>query len=154
MRTSEEGRHSIWSVSLDDQRLFSILFPSIWLVGMAFHIVWSVPWVNGILRAMVPLTESVATTGVASAVLTMMVLAGKGGIMVLFDWSARMRKKWAEEDYEKGRQEGREEGHEQERQEWEAWAQRLLQSLERQGIDFDEPPPSAKNGTEESPPSK
>ena len=76
--------------------------------------------------------------------------------MVLFDWSARMRKKWAEEDYakgrEEGRQEGREEGREQERQEWEAWAQRLLQSPERQGIDFDEPPPSANNGTEENPP--
>ncbi len=69
--------------------------------------------------------------------------------MVLFDWSARMRKKWAEEDYEKGRQEGRE----QERQEWEAWAQRLLEAKER-GEDFDEPPPSANNGAEENPPSK
>ena len=106
---------------------------------MAFHIVWSVPWDNGILQAMVPLTESVATTGVASAVLTMMALAGKGGIMVLFDWSARLRKKWAEEDYEKGRM--------HERREWQAWAQRLLEAKER-GEDFDEPPPSANNGAD------
>ena len=52
--------------------------------------------------------------------------------MVLFDWSARLRKKWAEEDYEKGRM--------HERREWQAWAQRLLEAKER-GEDFDEPPP-------------
>ena len=136
---TEEGRHSIWSVSAENQRLFSILFPSLWLVGMVFHVGWEIPWTTGAPGAIVRLTESIATTGVASAVLTMMILAAKEGIMVLFDWSARLRKKWAEEDYEKGRME--------ERREWQAWAQRLLEAKER-GEDFDEPPPSAKNGAD------
>ena len=55
--------------------------------------------------------------------------------MVLFDWAAERRKRW----FEEGRQE--------ERREWQAWAQRLLEAKER-GEDFDEPPPSSKNGAD------
>ena len=132
---TEEGRHSIWSVSAENQRLFSILFPSLWLVGMVFHIGWEIPWTTGAPGAIVRLTESIATTGVASAVLSMMILATKEGVMVLFDWAAERRKRW----FEEGRQE--------ERREWQAWAQRLLEAKER-GEDFDEPPPSAKNGAD------
>ena len=106
---------------------------------MVFHVGWEIPWTTGAPGAIVRLTESIATTGVASAVLSMMILAAKGGIMVLFDWAAERRKRWFEE--------GREEGRQEERQEWQAWAQRLLEAKER-GEDFDEPPPSAQNGAD------
>ena len=147
---TEEGRHSIWSVSAENQRLFSILFPSLWLVGMVFHVGWEIPWTTGAPGAIVRLTESIATTGVASAVLSMMILAAKEGIMVLFDWAAERRRKREqreEKELQEARQEGVVIGRQEERREWQAWAQRLLEAKER-GEDFDEPPPSAKNGAD------
>ena len=41
----EEGRESIWSVSQDNLGLYSILFPTIWLVGMVYVIGFvATPW--------------------------------------------------------------------------------------------------------------
>ena len=114
---------------------------------MVFHVGWEIPWTTGAPGAIVRLTESIATTGVASAILSMMILATKEGVMVLFDWAAERRKRWFEEGREEGRQEGHQEGRQEERREWQAWVQRLLEAKES-GEDFDEPPPSAKNGAD------
>lgn len=139
-RPTDNGRHSIWSVSQSDQRLFSVLFPAIWFTGMVFHVLHKKPWSKDVFEAAVSLTESIATAGIAAAILAMMILAMRGGIMVLFDWATEQRRKWREE----GREQGREEERTRRDQEWDAWLARFRQAQER-GEEFTEPPPSARN---------
>ena len=136
----DEGRYSIWSVSEEDKQLFSIMFPSLWLAGMAFRVVWAIPWSDGLAGAIDRLIDSVFAVAFASASLSLMILAGKAGIMVLFDWATRQRNRWREEGIEIGVEKGRL----QERRDWEAWARRLREAKER-GEDFDEPPPSSNS---------
>ena len=89
---SESGRReSIWSISEDDLKIYSIMFPCIWLAEIGFYLWQVAPWYKGLICVIEKLIMSVGIMGVSAAVLSMMALAGWRGIMVLFDWKTRSK---------------------------------------------------------------
>lgn len=86
------GRESIWSISKDDLKIYSILFPCIWLVETIFYTWKIVPWDKGWVEVIGELILNVGILGVSSAVLSMMVLAGWRFGMVLFDWPSKVKR--------------------------------------------------------------
>ena len=102
---------------------------------MVFHVVWGISWRDGAVEAIGTLVASAAVAGVAAAVLSMMMIAWKEAIMVMFDWAAKRRRRWFDEGYDEASDE------------WAVWADELLRELKRKGVEVDiEPPPSRRNG--------
>ncbi len=98
------SRHPIWSVSEDDQEWFAVLFPVLWLSGTVYYALLMVSW-EDVPVAIGKMIVSIGGIGLSAAVLSLMVIAGKGLVMVLFDWANKAR--------EKSRQKGREEAFDQ-----------------------------------------
>ncbi len=129
---AEHERESIWSVRKDDLPWYSVLFPLLWVVG---SIVYAVTIVSRQLQpaeVIGMLVAGIGLVGLSSAVLSLMILAVKGGvrrIMPLFDWADRREAKL--------RAEAREAGRQQERAVWRAWYEREKAN----GGKFENPPP-------------
>ena len=106
-------RESIWSVSRANLNLYSTLFPVFWLAGTVYMVVFVLkPW-NDPAQALPTLLMYIGSVGISSAVLSLMIVAGKDFVMVLFDWANKARAKARREGLEEGLQEGLREGHEQ-----------------------------------------
>ena len=88
-------RESIWSVRKDDLAWYSILFPSFWVIGVVYHGAFVVKWHLKAYAVSSFLMDSGAI-GISSAVLAMMVVAGKRVVMALFDWPSKREKREAE----------------------------------------------------------
>ena len=91
--TGVSERESIWSVSQDDLRLYSILFPSFWLAGVIYYAIFISEWDAGWATVIGQLVIGIGAVGVSAAVLSMMVLAGRRLTMVLFDWTTKAEKR-------------------------------------------------------------
>ena len=134
---AEEERESIWSVSRENLGLYSILFPIIWLVGMVYVIIFvETPWRGH--ESVLALLAYSGTLGIASAVLSLMVLAGKESTMVLFDWASKARRK----AQERGRQEGYEAV-----KEWIESNPFIQEAIDAGKV---QPPPYEQNGRDEN----
>ena len=98
---TEENRESIWSVSRNNLALYSILFPVIWLAGMVYVVGFvAVPWRGQ--ENLISLLAHAGTMGISSAVLSLMILAGKDLVMVLFDWANKATSKSTREGPARG----------------------------------------------------
>ena len=161
----DEERESIWSVRKDDLAWYSVLFPVLWLIGTVYYTVTIFLRHENFADAIDMLIVRIGVTGLSSAVLSLMIIAGKRGlVMPLFNWYAdreAKRKQRSEQDRQRGLAEGRSEGLAEGRVEgriegrvegraeglaeanaqWEAWNARR-QVAEANGGGFDEPPPS------------
>ncbi len=142
---SEENRESIWSVSRNNLALYSILFPAIWLAGMVYVVGFvAAPWRGQ--ESLLSLLAYTGTMGISSAVLSLMILAGKDLVMVLFDWANKARRK--------ARNEGLQEGYEAVK-EWIESNPDLQESIrELRKTGAIEPPPYEENGRDEDTRSK
>ncbi len=95
-------RESIWSVSRANLNLYSTLFPVFWLAGTAYMVVFVLkPW-NDPAQALPTLLMYIGSMGISSAVLSLMIVAGKDFVMVLFDWANKARAKARREGLEEG----------------------------------------------------
>ena len=95
-------RESIWSVSRTNLNLYSVLFPVLWLAGTVYMVVFVLePWRNP-TQILPSLFVYMGTIGISSAVLSLMIVAGKDFVMVLFDWANKAREKARREGYEEG----------------------------------------------------
>ena len=104
-------RESIWSVSRPNLNLYSTLFPAFWLAGTIYLVVFVLkPW-NDPAQALPTLLMYIGSMGISSAVLSLMIVAGKDFVMVLFDWANKARAKARREGREEGREEGLREGY-------------------------------------------
>ncbi len=124
-------RESIWSISSENLRLYSVLFPLFWIAGTTYYAIYMIPWPAGWIVVTGHLMMNIGIIGVSSAVLSMMVIAGKEAIMTLFDW----RKQLEERKIRRVRAEIQ--------AEWQAW-QRRKDAAESEGKPFDEPSPADK----------
>ena len=141
----DKERESIWSVRKDDLAWYSVLFPVLWLVGTVYYTLSIIIRHEHLADAIDMLIVRIGVTGLSSAVLSLMILAGKRGlVMPLFNWYAdreAKRKQRSEQDRQRGLAEGRVEGRAEANAQWEAWNTRR-EVAEANGGGFDEPPPS------------
>ncbi len=133
----QEERESIWSIHKDDLRWYSILFPVWWLVGTVCYSLAVISQQMTLAETIIALIVGIGVVGLSAAVLSLMILAGKGEfVMPLFN---RYREK-IEQDRQQARQEGRQEGHQEGRAEanaeWLAWYEREKAN----GGTFENPP--------------
>ena len=130
-------RESIWSVSRANLNLYSVLFPVFWLAGTVYMVVFVLkPW-NDPAQALPTLLLYIGSVGISSAVMSLMIVAGKDFVMVLFDWANKARAKARREGREEGRKEGYEAGYA-------AALAELKGDSERNGGRGEENPPDAK----------
>lgn len=120
-------RESIWSVRAEVRNLYSWLFTALMLAGSGYI------FASGIAKTLEDFWGLVATLSIATATISLVTTEIGGSIMVIASWALDKRDEWRE----KRRQEGRREAY----AEWEAWNTRRV-AAERNGGDFDEPPPS------------
>lgn len=132
-------RVSIWSVREDVRNLYSSLFTALMLLGIGYILV------SGTAETLEEFWGLLATLSVATATVSIIVTEIGGTIMVLASWALDKRDKWRAriraEAAQVGRAEGRAEGQSDAHEAWSAWNARRL-AAERNGGDFDEPPPS------------
>ena len=149
----DEERESIWSVSRNNLALYSILFPALWLAGMVYVVGFvAAPWRGQ--ESLISLLAHAGTMGISSAVLSLMILAGKDLVMVLFDWANKARQRAQERGRLEGRQEGRQEGYEAVK-EWIESNPDLQESIrELREAGAIEPPPYEQNGRDKDTRSK
>ena len=128
---AEHERESIWSVRKDDLAWYSVLFPLLWVAGAIVYAVTIVSRQLQLAEMIGMLIAGIGLVGLSSAVLSLMILAAKGGvrrIMPLFDWADRREAKL--------RAEVREETRRQVHAEWKAWYEREKAN----GGKFENPP--------------
>ena len=89
----EQDRASIWSVRRDDLTLYSILFPVLWVAGMVAHATLVIEWEDGIVPGLVASMPAVGIVGISAAVLSLMVIAARRFILVLFDWTTKAERR-------------------------------------------------------------
>ena len=128
-------RVAIWSVFEEDQRLYSWLFPTLWLAGVSYH-----AWLRFIALDPLPgaafaLTVSqfvmdIGIVGLSAAVMALMCIVARRAVMVLFDWPNKQKTR-AERD-----------------KEWRIWLRKRDEALAK-GKDFDEPAPDQKDRVEQ-----
>ena len=110
----DEERESIWSVRKEDLAWYSVLFPVLWLIGTVYYTVTIFLRHENFADAIDMLIVRIGVTGLSSAVLSLMIIAGKRGlVMPLFNWYAdreAKRKQRSEQDRQRGLAEGRSEG--------------------------------------------
>ena len=127
-------RESIWSVRAEVRNLYSWLFTALMLAGIGYLVA------NSSAKTLEEFWGLIATLSIATATISLVTTEIGGSIMVIASWALDKRDEWREKRrrrQEERRQEGRREAH----QEWEAWNARRL-AAERNGGEFDEPPPS------------
>ncbi len=146
-------RESIWSVRKDDLAWYSVLFPLLWLLGTVYYFLSIILRHEELSDAIDMLIVKIGVVGLSSAVLSLMILAGKRGLVVpLFNWYAdreAKRKQRSEQDRQQGRAEGQAEGQAEGRAEgfaeanarWESWNTRR-EAAKANGGEFNELPPS------------
>lgn len=137
-------RVAIWSVLEEDQQLYAVLFPSLWLVGTLYHAYLRF-WVGSepedsqrLVFTIIEFITDIGIVGLSAAILALMLIAARRAIMALFDWANR----------DKTRAAGIEEGREEVYREWDAWNARRI-AAEKEGREFTEPPPSRRRNQEE-----
>ncbi len=123
-------RVAIWSVFEEDQRLYSWLFPSLWLAGVSYH-----AWLRFIALESpdgeFALTVSqfvmdIGIVGLSAAVMALMCIAARRVVMVLFDWPNKQKTR------------------EERDREWRIWLRKRDEALAK-GEEFNEPPPDEKD---------
>ena len=93
---AEHERESIWSIRKDDLAWYSVLFPLLWVVGAIVYAVTIFSRQLQPAEVIGLLIAGIGLVGLSSAVLSLMILAAKGGvrrIMPLFDWADRREAK-------------------------------------------------------------
>ena len=134
-------RESIWSVSRANLNLYSTLFPVFWLAGTVYMVVFVLkPW-NDPAQALPTLLMYIGSVGISSAVLSLMIVAGKDFVMVLFDWANKARAKARREGLQEGLREGHEQGY---KAGYAAALAELKGDSERNGGRGEENPPDAE----------
>ena len=132
-------RESIWSISAENLRLYSVLFPVLWIAGTTYYATYMVSWQMGWIAAVGQLMMNIGIIGVSSAVFSMIIIAGKEAVMVLFDW----RRQLEERKIRRVRAEMEAEVRAEVQAEWQAWQSRK-DAAESEGMSFDEPSPADK----------
>ena len=129
------GRVPIWSVLEEDQRLYSWLFPSLWLVGTLYHayLRFRIEPESHILLTVGEFTKDTGIVGLSAAIVALMLIAGRRFIMALFDWGNRS----------KTLEQGRAEGITAEREAWVVWLRKRDEAHAR-GEEFTEPSPAER----------
>ena len=124
-------RESIWSVHTRVRRLYFILFVSSLALGVLYILL-----VRGVSSAD-EFFETVATFGIATAILSLGAAELVGSIMVITEWLITKRDEARAAKYAEARNLGKDKAFDL----WEAWNARRLEA-EKNGGDFNEPPPS------------
>ena len=145
------GRVPIWSVLEEDQRLYSWLFPGLWLAGTLYHayLRFRIEPESHILLTVGEFTKDTGIVGLSAAIVALMLIAGRRFIMALFDWGNRSktleqgRAEGRAEGREQGRTEGREQGITAEREAWVVWLRKRDEAHAR-GEEFTEPSPAER----------
>ncbi len=132
---SRRGRVPIWSVLEEDQRLYSWLFPGLWLAGTLYHayLRFRIEPESHILLTVGEFTKDMGIVGLSAAIVALMLIAGRRFTMALFDWGNR----------EKTRRLARAEGRAEEREAWMDWIRKRDEAHAR-GEDFNEPSPAER----------
>ncbi len=140
-------RESIWSISSENLRLYSVLFPLFWIAGTTYYAIYMITWPAGWIVVTGHLMMNIGIIGVSSAVLSMMVIAGKEAIMTLFDWRKQLEERKIRRVRAEMEDEVRAEMEDEVRaailSEWQAW-QRRKDAAESEGKPFNEPSPADK----------
>ena len=103
------NRVSIWSVSEEDLRLYSVIFPFLWLIFTAYHAFFGIDWqTDGWIGGIDKFLLDTGILGVSAAVIGMILLVARRVVMVLFDWPSK-RERAVRRAYEAGKQAAREE---------------------------------------------
>ncbi len=144
---SRRGRVPIWSVLEEDQRLYSWLFPGLWLAGTLYHAYlrfWIEPEYH-ILLTVGEFTKDMGIVGLSAAIVALMLIAGRRFTMALFDWGNRekTRRLARAEGRAEGRVEGLAEGRVEEREAWTDWLRKRDEAHAR-GEEFNEPSPAER----------
>ena len=156
---SRRERVPIWSVLEEDQRLYSWLFPGLWLAGTLYHAYlrfWIEPE-SHILLTVGEFTKDMGIVGLSAAIVALMLIAGRRFMMALFDWGNREktrriaraeglvegRNEGLAEGRIEGMVEGRIEGIAEEREAWMDWIRKRDEAHAR-GEDFNEPSPAER----------
>ena len=123
-------RVAIWSVLEEDQRWYAWLFPGLWLVGTLYHgyLRFQILADENLLITVGEFTKDIGIVGLSAAILALMAIAARRGIMALFDWPSRAKTR-AENN-----------------REWERWLGRK-ERAEREGREFNEPSPSQREAS-------
>ena len=164
---SRRGRVPIWSVLEEDQRLYSWLFPGLWLAGTLYHayLRFRIEPESHILLTVGEFTKDMGIVGLSAAIVALMLIAGRRFMMALFDWGNREktrriaraegriegrteglaegRTEGLAEGRTEGLAEGRTEGMAEERQAWMVWLRKRDEAHAR-GEDFNEPSPAER----------
>ena len=144
---SRRGRVPIWSVLEEDQRLYSWLFPGLWLVGTLYHayLRFQIEPESHILLTVGEFTKDMGIVGLSAAIVALMLIAGRRFMMALFDWGNRekTRRIARAEGRIEGRTEGLAEGRAEEREAWMDWIRKRDEAHAR-GEDFNEPSPAER----------
>ena len=134
-------RESIWSVRAEVRNLYSWLFTALMLAGIGYLVA------NSSAKTLEEFWGLVATLSIATATISLVTIEIGGSIMVIASWALDKRDEWREkrrqrqEERRRRQEERRQEGRRAAFEEWEAWNARRL-AAERNGGEFDEPPPS------------
>ena len=127
-------RESIWSVRAEVRNLYSWLFTALMLAGIGYLVA------NSSAKTLEEFWGLVATLSIATATISLITTEIGGSIMVIASWALDKRDEWREKRRQR-QEERRQEGRRAAFEEWEAWNARRL-AAERNGGEFDEPPPS------------
>ena len=125
------GRVPIWSVLEEDQRLYSWLFPGLWLAGTLYHayLRFRIEPESHILLTVGEFTKDTGIVGLSAAIVALMLIAGRRFIMALFDWGNRSKTL--------------EQGRAMEREAWVVWLRKRDEAHAR-GEEFTEPSPAER----------
>ena len=139
---------SIWSVTTRDARTFFCVAGALWVVALAFIVYNSMAdWsarpvgVRSIGNSILAVLEDFGNVGIAIGILSMLLapLANATGGVLMSLYQA-MVNRLVIPVIEAHKAEGRQEGRTEVMAEWRAWNRRRLVA-EREGREFDEPPP-------------
>ncbi len=123
-------RIAIWSVFEEDQRLYSWLFPTLWIVGVSYH-----AWLRFIALdppdgkfalAVSQFVMDIGIVGLSAAVMALMYIAARRAVMALFDWPNKQKTR------------------EERDREWIIWLEKRDAALAK-GEEFNEPRPDEKD---------
>ena len=123
-------RIAIWSVFEEDQRLYSWLFPTLWLVGVSYH-AWlrfiALDFPDGeFALAVSQFVMDIGIVGLSAAVMALMCIAARRAAMALFDWPNKQKTR------------------EERDREWRIWLEKRDAALAK-GEEFNEPRPDQKD---------
>ena len=144
------ARVSIWSVTADLLPVYLILFDILGTIGVVY-VVWYNIWeltTDSVHATIWGIITGVVTVGIASAIITILILEIRKNAMIMGTYFERKIKRRRELELAEAREEARQEGRAEERKgniaELNAliadWVKRRDEAREK-GEPFDEPPP-------------